>query len=141
VTESPTVNSAAPAHVSALAERLPELVNANAALLRRGRHLTVDIMIEIAGATYYLSIDRGRIGAIERAPIVMKSWSFAVRGGEEAWQKFWQPYPPPHFHDIFALAKQGAFRIDGDYQPLMTNLLYFKGLLAAPRALQQMRPY
>ena len=119
----------------AVVERLPDLVNGNEALLRRGRYLTADIMIEIGSKPFYISIDRGRISALEHGPVVMKSWAFAVRGSEEAWWKFWEPYPPPHFHDIFALAKQGAFRIEGDYQPLMTHLLYIQGFLAAPRAL------
>jgi hypothetical protein len=122
--------------VSAMVEHLPDLVNSDASLLRRGRYLTADIMIEIGSQPYYLSIERGRVGAFQRGPLVMRSWSFAVRGSEAAWQTFWQPFPPPNFHDIFALAKHGEFRIEGDYRLLLTNLLYFKGLLAAPRALQ-----
>ena len=43
--------------------------------------------------------------------------------------------PPPHFHDLFALAKRGEFRIEGDFYPLMSNLLYLKAVLAAPRRL------
>ncbi len=117
-----------------MVERLPELVNGDASLRRRGRFLTDAIMIEIGSQSYYLSIDRGRISDFQRGPLIMRSWSFAVRGNETAWQTFWQPFPPPNFHDIFALAKHGAFRIEGDYRPLLTNLLYFKGLLAAPRA-------
>jgi hypothetical protein len=120
---------------SAIAQ-LPRLVNDNEVLRWRGRYLTTDIMIEIGAQPCYISIDHGRICALQHGPMVMRSWSFAVRGSEDAWRKFWEPYPPPHFHDIFALTKQGKFRIDGDYQPLITNLLYFKALLAAPRALQ-----
>jgi hypothetical protein len=120
--------------ISAMVERLPELVNGDASLRRRGRFLTDAIMIEIGTQPYHLSIDHGRISYFQRGPLIMRSWSFAIRGSEEAWQKFWQPFPPPNFHDIFALAKHGAFRIEGDYRPLLTNLLYFKGLLAAPRA-------
>jgi hypothetical protein len=119
-----------------MVERLPALVNGDASLLRRGQYLTTDIMIEIGSQPYYLSIDHGRVDALQRGPLVMRSWSFAVRGSEVAWQTFWLPFPPPNFHDIFALAKQGEFRIEGDFQPLLTNLLYFKGLLAAPRVLQ-----
>jgi hypothetical protein len=140
VVQTPTADCAVQTPLSAAIERLPKLVNDNEALLRRGRYLTTDIMIEIGAQPYYISIDRGRISAFQRGPKVMKSWSFAVRGSEDAWRKFWEPFPPPHFHDIFALAKQGAFRIDGDYQPLITNLLYFKELLAAPRALQAKVP-
>lgn len=121
---------------SAVLESLPALVNGNTALVRRGRYLNDDFMIEIGAQPYYVSIDRGRIASLQRGPLLMRSWSFAIRGREEAWETFWRPLPPPHFHDIFALAKHGEFRIEGNFQPLLTNLLYFKGLLAAPRALQ-----
>ena len=116
-------------------ERLPDLVNRNAVLLRRGRYLDLDILIEVGAVPYYVSIAAGRIVRLDRGPLLMRSWALAFRGGEEAWRRFWQPVPPPHFHDIFALAKSGEFRIEGDVQPLMANLLYFKEMLAAPRLL------
>lgn len=119
-----------------MVDRLPDLVNADETLLRRGRHLTTDVMIEIDDQSHFITIEHGRVVAMQRGPAIMKSWSFAVRGSGEAWDKFWQPLPPPNFHDIFALAKLGAFRIEGDFRPLITNLLYFKALLAAPRALR-----
>jgi hypothetical protein len=121
-------------------ERLPELVNRNAVLLGRGRHLDLDIMIEIGSVPYYVSIERGRIARLDRGPLLMRSWGLAFRGPDDAWRQFWQPFPPPHFHDIFALAKCGQFRIEGDFHPLMANLLYFKDLLAAPRRLSEGLP-
>jgi hypothetical protein len=120
-----------------LIEKLPELVNADAALVRRGRSLSVDVLLEIGATPYHVSIERGRIVRLERGPLIMRSWSFAIRGSEEAWRKFWLRFPPPHFHDLFALAKRGEFRIEGDHYPLMTHLLYFKGVLAAPRQLRE----
>jgi hypothetical protein len=129
-------NSRAQPSLQAMIERLPDLVNSDAPLLQRGRHVTTDIMIELGAQPYFAAISQGRITGFQRGPIIMKSWSFAVRGAEEAWDKFWLPFPPRHFHDIFALVKQGAFHIEGDHRPLITNLLYFKGLLAAPRALR-----
>ncbi len=48
-------------------------------------------------------------------------------------ENFFNSPTPPHCHDIFALAKAGEFRIEGELQPLMVNLLYFKDVLAAPR--------
>jgi hypothetical protein len=116
-------------------ERLAELVNGDASLIRRGRYLTADIMIEIGAQPHHISIAGGCVTGVQRGPLLMRSWSFAVRGGEDALRTFWQPLPPPHFHDIFALAKRGEFRIEGDFRPLITHLLYFKGLLAAPRRL------
>ena len=121
--------------VHGMIARLPELVNRNAALLRRGRHLDLDILIEIGAVPYYVSIASGRIARLDRGPLLMRSWALAFRGPDDAWRQFWQPFPPPHFHDIFALAKCGQFRIEGDVHPLMANLLYFKGMLAAPRRL------
>ena len=118
-------------------ERLPELVNRDAVLLRRGRHLDLDVLIEIGGVPYYVSIERGRIARLDRGPLLMRSWTLAFRGPDDAWRQFWQPFPPPHFHDIFALAKCGQLRIEGDVHPLMANLLYFKDLLAAPRRLAE----
>ena len=90
-------------------------------------------MVEIGAVPYYISIDGGRIDRVERGPLVMRSWSFAIRGGERAWRQFWRPLPTPHFHDLFALAKRGEVRIEGNLNPLMAHLLYFKGVLAAPR--------
>ena len=121
--------------LAAMIEQLPDLVNGDAALVRRGRTLTVDVLIEIGAAPYYLSIAAGRIARIERGPLLTRSWSFAIRGSEHAWRQFWLPMPPPHFHDLFALAKRGEFRIEGDFYPLMSNLLYFKDVLSAPRRL------
>jgi len=121
--------------LAAMIEKLPDLVNGDAALVRRGRTLTVDVLIEIGAAPYYLSIAAGRIARIERGPLLTRSWSFAIRGSEHAWRQFWLPMPPPHFHDLFALAKRGEFRIEGDFYPLMSNLLYFKDVLSAPRRL------
>ena len=121
--------------LAAMIEKLPDLVNGDAALVRRGRTLTVDVLIEIGAAPYYLSIAAGRIARIERGPLLTRSWSFAIRGREHAWRQFWLPMPPPHFHDLFALAKRGEFRIEGDFYPLMSNLLYLKAVLAAPRLL------
>ena len=47
--------------LAAMIEKLPDLVNGDAALVRRGRTLTVDVLIEIGAAPYYLSIAAGRM--------------------------------------------------------------------------------
>ena len=118
-------------------ERIPDLVNRNPALLRRGRFTSATLMIEIGVQPFYLSVTDGTVAPVERGPLLMRSWQFAVRGAEDGWRKFWRPLPEPRFHDIFALAKFGQFRIEGDLAPLMTNLFYFKELLAAPRQLAE----
>jgi hypothetical protein len=115
-------------------ERLPSLVNDDALLLRRGRLLSLEVLIELGDLAYHLAIDRGRV-ALARGPFLMRCWRFAVRGPAESWRRHWEPVPEPHFHDLFAMAKRGHVAIEGDVQPLMANLFYFKDVLAAPRRL------
>jgi hypothetical protein len=114
--------------------RLAELANANAWLVNRGRFLQVTFMIEIGSAAYLVRIHRGRVESIEAGPLVMPRWTFALRASEEAWSTFWKPVPPPGCHDLIAMLKTKALRIEGDQHPFMANLLYFKDLLALPRA-------
>jgi hypothetical protein len=116
-------------------ERLPELVNSDAALVRRGRFLTGAFMIEVGTEQYLIQICSGVIKRIEKGPFVMRSWIFAIRASEQTWGRFWQKIPQPGYHDIFALLRKAEITLEGDLQPFMANLLYIKLLLAAPRAL------
>jgi len=115
-------------------DRLDELANADAWLVHRGRFLDVAFLVEVGDAPYLLRIRRGRIEAIDKGPQVMPRWTFALRDSPEAWAAFWQPVPPPGFHDLIAMLKVGALRLEGDQHPFMANLRYFKDLLALPRS-------
>jgi len=121
------------ARVVATFQLLPELVEHDKNLLRRGRYMTVEFMVEIGSVPFYLSVVDGRLAAMERGPKLMHLWAFAVRGTVEAWSRFWQPIPEAGWHDIFALTKREEVRIEGDLRPFMANLQYIKDLLAAPR--------
>ena len=114
-------------------ERLPELVNGNPQLLRRGRFLNVDCLVELGSLSYYVTIEQGRITALERGPKLMRSWRFALRAGAAAWHRLWEPLPAPGDHDLLALMKRGELRVEGDLHPFMANLFYFKDALVAPR--------
>ena len=116
-------------------ERLPELVNGDAVLVRRGRFLSTRFLVGVGETEYLVDIREGRIERVERGPFVMPSWRFALRGSAEAWRTFWQAVPAPGHHDVFALSRRGLLAIEGDLHPLMANLLYLKDVLAAPRRL------
>lgn len=116
-------------------ENLPELVNGDPAIVRRGRFLSTRFLVAVGEAEYLVDVREGQIEHVERGPFVMPSWRFALRGSAEAWSKFWQTVPPPGYHDIFALSKRGLLAIEGDLHPLMANILYLKAVLAAPRRL------
>lgn len=125
--------SALAAELSAQVESLPALVNGDPLLVHRGRFLSLELLLGLGPVPYHLSIEHGRIVALEKGGAPLRSWRLALRAGAEAWRRFWQPMPEPHYHDLFAMAKRGELSIEGDLQPFMANLLYFKELLAAPR--------
>lgn len=117
-------------------ERLPELVNRDTALVRRGRFLSTTFLLGIGETGWLVRVQDGRIAEVTRAPAVMPRYSFALRAPEEAWARFWAPVPEPGWQDLFALQRHKALVMEGDLQPLMANLLYIKDVLASlrPRA-------
>lgn len=115
-------------------DRLPDLVNDNAALVHRGRFLSVDLLLQDGDEPYHVRIREGRIDSVERGPQLMRPWRFAIRADAAAWRGFWEAMPRPGYHDIFAMCKLGVASVEGDLQPLMANLRYMKEVLAAPRA-------
>ena len=115
-------------------ERLAVLANEDAWLVHRGRHLDTTFLLGIGDADYLVRIHRGRVEAVDKGPFVMPRWTFALRASREAWATFWQPMPPPGFHDLMAMIKTRALKLEGDQHPFFANLLYFKELLALPRA-------
>ena len=116
-------------------EKLPELVNNDAPLVRRGRWLNDVFMVEVGAIQYLVHVREGRIDRIETGPFVMPSWTVAVRGPEAMWQRFWKSTPAPGDNDLFALRKTGEMTVEGDLQPFMANLIYIKQVLASPRQL------
>lgn len=114
-------------------EGLAELVNAREAVVRRGRYLSTTFLVETGETPWLITVVEGRIARVERGPFLMRQWSFALRAPMDAWRRFWQPTPAPGYHDLFAMAKAGHARIEGDLQPLMANLRYVKDVLEAPR--------
>ncbi len=113
---------------------LAALANDKAWLVHRGRFLDVSFLLEEGDAAYLVRIHRGRVEAVDQGPFVMPRWTFALRASRDAWATFWQPVPPPGFHDLIAMLKTRALTLEGDQHPFFANLLYFKELLALPRA-------
>jgi hypothetical protein len=123
-----------------LADRLRQAIESTFAsdtdLLRRGSLVDTCCLIEIGTEQLVLTIRNGRPTVAERIPL-LGSWEFAIRAGAEAWMALWQPVPEAGWHDLFALTKRGAMRIEGSLQPFMANLQYFKDLVTLPREVGQ----
>jgi hypothetical protein len=118
---------------AALFQKLPQLVDADARLIWRGRFLSIEIFVGIAAIPFHLAIAEGRVASLQRGPLLMRPWAFAIRANASAWLQYWQPVPQPGWHDLSALAKRGEATIEGDIRPFMANLQYIKDLMAAPR--------
>ena len=115
-------------------DQLAARVNADANLVRRGRHVNTSFLIAIDNADHIVRIEHGRVVSITPGPFITPNYAFALRASRDSWEKLWSPTPIPGYTDIFALVKKKLLRIEGDLHPLMSNLLYFKGVLSAAGA-------
>ncbi len=114
-------------------EPLAERVNADTDLVRRGRFLTTTFLLQADEDTWLVRVVEGRIERVERGPFLLRAWSFAIRASREAWERFREAVPAPGYHDVFAMTRIGAARVEGDLQPLMTHLRYVQDVLATLR--------
>jgi hypothetical protein len=112
---------------------IPHRVNADRHLVWRGRTLTADCLIQIGSTAFLLRIDAGSIRECRTDLPLLCPWDLAVRGSIEGWAAFWQDPPPPGWHDIFALSKRGEMSFEGNLQPFLAHLQYFKDVLTLPR--------
>jgi hypothetical protein len=116
-------------------EALKERVNADAALVRRGRYLTTTFLLEIDDTAWLIAIAEGRVVSVTRGPLVMPSWSFALRAPAVEWEKFFRDRPPPGSNDLMAMVRRRVLKTEGDLQIFMAHLRYFKDALAKLRGL------
>ena len=114
-------------------DHLPDLVNANEPLVRRGRFFSCTFLVGIGATDWLIKISNGRVASATSGPHLMQSWQFSIRAPKDAWVAFWEPEPRPGFHDIFAMTKSGTAVIEGDLHPLMANLRYVKEVLESLR--------
>ncbi|MDB5373683.1 MAG: alpha/beta fold family hydrolase [Belnapia sp.] len=111
-------------------EALPGRVAAATELVRWGRHLDAELLLEIGDRSWLLSLHDGRILALRPGPFVMPRFTLALRIDAAAFDRFLAPEPQPGWHDLLALRRQGALRIEGDTNRFFAHLLWFKGALA-----------
>lgn len=99
----------------------------------RDRNLCADILVEFGDEPRIVRIRHGKVEAIEEKIPLLYPWVFAVRASIAAWEAYWEHFPKPGWHDLFALSKRGELRMEGNLQPMMAHLQYIKDLLATPR--------
>ena len=112
---------------------LPDFVNADDWLVRRGHFVTAEFVVDLGGHRNFLTIEKGRLVSVDDGCRLTPTVAFLLSASLGSWARFWQRVPPPEFHDLFAMAHRQDLRIDGDIGVLMANLIYFKTLLEYPR--------
>jgi len=121
--------------VATLFARLPELIDANSDLVRRGRFLTTDFAIIVGTMPLLVRIEAGRVTSVARGPFLLRPWTFSITAAPETWLALLKRVPDPGTHDLMALSKTGLARIEGNLQPFIANLQVIKDIVTAPRAL------
>jgi len=116
-------------------EKIKDIVNDDPWLQRKGRWVNAVFMVESDEKRWRFTVRRGRIETIESGPFVTPSSDLSFRAPQAAWSEFWQSSPKPGYNDVLALLRRKLLRVDGNLQPFMANLFYFKGVLEAPRRL------
>jgi hypothetical protein len=117
-----------------LLDRVNALRKADDRLIAQGRLVRVKMLVEAGDQAAVVTIADGAVTVIANAnELVMPAWTFALRASAQEWAEFWQPAPRPGHHDLFALLRRKQLRLEGDIHPFMSNLFYFKALLALPR--------
>ena len=117
-----------------LIDRVSALRKADDRLIAQGRLVRAKMLIEAGDQAAIVTIVDGSVTGIANASeLVMPAWTFALRASAVEWAQFWQPAPRPGHHDLFALLRRKQLRLEGEIHPFMSNLLYFKALLALPR--------
>ncbi len=118
---------------------LPRLA-ADAPGLARRPGPSADLLLRIGDAAHRLVIRDGVLLAADPAPALMPRYDLALTADAAAWARFTSAPPPPGWHDLMALVRQGALRVEGNLQPFMAHLGWFKALfgllrpVAPPRA-------
>ena len=112
---------------------LKSRVNANAALVHRGRWVNLEFTLGVGATDYLVGVSAGKITDIAVRQLQTKSGVFSIRASRASWDLHWQAVPPRDYHDIFAMLAKGLAQIDGRLEPLMRNLQYFKDLIASLR--------
>ena len=116
-------------------DKLAEAVNADHNLVLRGKTCSLTLLIEIDNDEYFIDIVSGKIINVVSGHFLMRHWDLAIRASQVTWSKFWQKYPEPGFHDIFAMNRFGHCKIEGNTKVLLSHIRFIKDVVSKPRFL------
>ncbi|AHG65169.1 hypothetical protein [Advenella mimigardefordensis] len=106
-------------------------------LVWKGRHLKTSFLFALGERRYLVAIREGQMHVRAASTIVMPQWDFALRADEHVWHAFFQPVPPPEYHDLLAMMKCRRLIIEGNIYAFMSHLLFFKALFTLLRSTEK----
>jgi hypothetical protein len=115
-------------------EALRPVLAADPLYTRVSGHLTSTLLFAAGERAALVRLEGGRIAAVQAPPPLMAAYDFAIRGDDAAWDDLLALVPPPHCQSVFALAKAGRMRLEGNWLVLMQNLWAVTCLVACLRA-------
>ena len=118
-----------------LMDSLQAAVNENASLQHWGRWVSLEFLLGVGNTDYLIRIKEGSVTDVRLRSLPIESGVFTIRAAADVWAEHWRPVPKRDYHDLFSMLSAGHAQLDGDITPLMQNLIYFKGLIAAPRSI------
>ena len=118
-----------------LMDGLQAVVNDDASLQHWGRCVSLEFLLGVGNTDYLIRIEEGNVTGVRLRSLPIESGVFTIRAAADVWAEHWRPVPKRDYHDLFSMLSAGLAQLDGDITPLMQNLIYFKELIAAPRAI------
>ena len=118
-----------------LMDGLQAVVNEDASLQHWGRCVSLEFLLGVGNTDYLIRIEKGNVTGVRLRSLPIESGVFTIRAAADVWAEHWRPVPKRDYHDLFSMLSAGLAQLDGDITPLMQNLIYFKELIAAPRAI------
>jgi len=115
-------------------DRMAARANADSRFVSRGAHLSLTFKLDCGERYWLIDIDRGRVSGVRQGPALMPAYAFAIRSAEAHWHAHWEARPKPGWQDLFGMQRHHGLTLEGDIHVLVTNLFWFKDLLAMPRA-------
>ena len=80
---------------------LDSLVNADAALVHRGRWVNLTFTFGVGDIDYLITIQQGKIIKITQRMLQTVTGRFSIRADATSWRKHWQKTPQRDYNDMF----------------------------------------
>ena len=84
-------------------EDLQARVNANTALVRRGRWVSLTFLFGADDEDYLIEIDKGQVLAVAPRRLPTEVGIFSIRAAHATWMEHWQRFPRRDYHDIWSM--------------------------------------